>query len=551
MSPRQHQTWKQFLGTALLTSLVVTAGMAISRQFGWLESSELGLYDQFIQMRTAAGQDDRILVVGIDENDIQSRQEYPIEDGTLADALQILDAYNPRAIGVDIGRDVPQGPPEGRERMIDIISNSDRIATACVLSSLDEPGVSAAPGTDPDLIGFADFPIDPDNVVRRSILISAPGEFSLDLGEPHLCNDTDPENEVLSLSLLLSLIYLEGENIFPEQTLWGDLRLGDTVFIPLFEQTGGYASTGATDYQLMLNYRAPSDAVRQVTLTDVLEETVDPAWIEDRIVLIGYTSSIAKDVFSTPYSATTASSRSMPGVVIHAQATSQILGAVLDNRPLIQSWPELAEIAWLWAWAFLGSVVALLHRRLSLFVLLVIGLLVTVWSLCFGLFTLGLWLPLVPTIGSLGLAAVGTRLVDQANQSGYSQAIYEQIKDQLQGTATAGPNVDYLEALVRRARAIRQRRTGEELWDDEALVEVSSDPMHASFDSPEMQTVYEQIKARAYEDWESERTELEADQTQQKIARQEKRIQALIHKAKTARNGNMPTATIFEEGHDG
>ena len=551
MSSRPQQTWKQFLGTALLTSLVVTAGMAVVRQLGWLESSELGLYDQFIQMRTADSRDERILVVGIDESDIQSRQEYPIEDETLANALEILESHNPRAIGVDIGRDVPQGPPEGRERMIEILENSDRIATACVLSTLDEPGVSAAPGTDPDLIGFADFPIDPDNVVRRSILISAPGEFSLDLGETHLCNDTDPENEVLSLSLLLSLIYLEGENIFPEQTLWGDLQLGDQVFTPLFEKTGGYASTGATDYQLMLNYRAPKDAVRQVTLTEVLEETIDPSWIDDRIVLIGYTSSIAKDVFSTPYASTTASSRSMPGVIIHAQATSQILSAVLNNRPLIHSWPELAEIAWLGAWAFLGSVVAWRCRRLSVFVLLTLGLLGTVWGLCFGLFIQGLWLPLVPTLGSLGLAAVGTRLVNQANQSGYAQAIYEQIKDQLRGAATPGPNVDYLESLVRRARAIRQRRTGEELWNEEALAEVSADPMHASFDSPEVQTIYEQIKARAYEDWEAERTELEADQTHQKIARQEKRVQALIHKAKTTRNGEMPSATIFEEGQDG
>ncbi|MEM7794741.1 MAG: CHASE2 domain-containing protein [Cyanobacteria bacterium P01_C01_bin.118] len=551
MSPRQHQTWKQFLGTALLTSLVVTTGVTIARQLGWLESSELGSYDQFIQMRTSASRDDRILVVGIDENDIQSRQEYPLKDGTLADALEILDSYNPRAIGVDIGRDVPQGPPEGRKKMIDILSNSDKIVSACVLSSLDEPGVAAAPGTDPDLIGFADFPIDPDNVVRRSILISAPGEFSLELGETHLCNDTDPDNEVLSLSLLLSLIYLESENIFPEQTVWGDLRLGNTVFTPLFEKTGGYASTGATDYQLMLNYRAPSDAVHQVTLTDVLEETVDPALVKDRIVLIGYTSSIAKDIFSTPYSTTTASSRSMPGVTIHAQATSQILAAVLDNRPLIHSWPELAEIAWLWLWALLGSLVALRSRRLSLFVLLVLGLLGAVWGLCFGLFIQGLWLPLVPTLGGLGLAAIGTRLLNQANQSGYAQAIYEQLKDQLRGTPAVGPNVDYLEALVRRARAIRQQRTGADLWDETALDEVSSDPIHASFDSPEMQAIYEQIKARAYEDWESERTELEATQQQQKIYRQEKRIQALIDKAKTTRNGDMPTATIFEEVQDG
>ncbi|MEO0867604.1 MAG: CHASE2 domain-containing protein [Cyanobacteria bacterium J06642_11] len=551
MSPQQHQTWKQFFSTALLASLVVTAGLAVVRQLGWLESSELSAYDQFIQIRSPEKKDDRILVVGIDESDIQSRQEFPIADGTLADALEILDSHNPRAIGVDIGRDVPQGPPEGREKMIDILSTSDRIVTACVLSSLDEPGVAAAPGTDPELIGFADLPIDADNVVRRSILISAPGEFSLELGDTHMCNDTAPDNEVLSLSLLLSLIYLESENIFPNQTDWGDLQLGDTVFTPVFEQTGGYASTGATDYQIMLNYRAASDAVHQVTLTDVLDNTVDPALIKDRIVLIGYTSSIAKDIFSTPYSATTASSRSMPGVTVHAQATSQILAAVLDNRPLIYSWPELVEIAWLWLWALLGSGVALRNRQLSVFVLLVIALWGIIWGICFGLFFLGLWLPLIPTLGGFSLAAIGTRLLDQANQSGYTQAVYEQLKQQLNRETDAdAPNMGYLEALVRRARAIRQQRTGEEvdeIWNEATLAEVSSDPINASFDSPEAQAVYDQIKARVYADLESERSELESSQHQQQSDRQAQRIQALLQKSKIARNGHV----AVEETEDG
>ena len=294
MAPKrfQNRTWKQFLNTALLTSLVVTTGVAVIRQIGWLQENELKTYDQFIELRGADSLDERILVVGIDENDIQSRQEYPIHDDTLADVLEILDAQNPLVIGVDIGRDVPQGPPEGRQRLIDLVATSERIATACAMSSSEEPGVPATPGTDPGLIGFADFPLDPDGAVRRSILVSQPEEFALDLGISHPCNDPDPENELLSLGFLLSLIYLEAEDIFPESTPWGDIQMGNTIFTPLFEQTGGYASTGATDYQLMLNYRAATDAVRQVSLTDVLENRVDPSWINDRIVLIGYTSTM-------------------------------------------------------------------------------------------------------------------------------------------------------------------------------------------------------------------------------------------------------------------
>ena len=312
--------------------------------------------------------------------------------------------------------------------------------------------------------------------------------------------------------------------------------MGNTTFTPLFEQTGGYASTGATDYQLMLNYRAATNAVRQVSLADVLANRVDPSWIDDRVVLIGYTSSITKDVASTPYTTTTSAFRNMPGVSIHAQATSQLLSAVLDNRPLIQSWPEIVEIAWIGLWTLLGSGIALYCRRLSLFLLLIGVLLGIYWGLCFGLFLQGLWLPLVPTVISILLAAIGTRLLDQANHSGYAQAIYEQIQKQiLRCESSDSPTEkDALESLVYRARAVRQSRTGKQILDE---IDGSSHVARMMFDSPEIQTLYDQIRNQAQLDWESERIKREFNKGQQKIVLQEKRIQALINKAQKTRNG--------------
>ncbi|WP_309739748.1 CHASE2 domain-containing protein, partial [Chamaesiphon sp. OTE_20_metabat_361] len=71
-----------------------------------------------------------------------------------------------------------------------------------------------------------------------------------------------------------------------------------------------------------------------VTMSDLLDDRVDPKLIKDRIVAIGSTASSLKDEFLTPYSAGKAEDATMPGVLVHAQITSQILSAVLDNQPL-------------------------------------------------------------------------------------------------------------------------------------------------------------------------------------------------------------------------
>lgn len=506
-----------FSKTVVLTSLVLTGFVVALRHLGALEAMELDAYDRFIRMTSHEDPDERILVVGISEEDIQRRQEYPIHDGTLADVLTKLETYEPRAIGLDIGRDVPMGPSEGRSRMIEVLQESDRIIAACLLSSSTQPGVPAAPGASPDRIGFADFPEDIGGIVRRSLVVSAPTPPPVLIGEPHLCNDASPENEVLSLSFLLALVYLEEEGIVPEPTDWGEIRLRDTILHPLTTNSGGYAGIDAVDYQIMLNYRSGRDAVRQVTLTQVLEGQVEPDWIRDRVVLIGYTSQVANDILTTPFDETLEGFRGMPGVVVHAQAVSQILSAVLDQRPLIGSWPMTGEILWIWAWSLAGGTLAFYSRRLSRFVLIGAGLLIGCWGLSYFLFLQGVWVPLIPSLSLLMITAVGVSLVDRAHHSGYAQAIYEQLQAQFrkqqQGTQTA-----YLEDLVRRARAIRQRRSGE--TPDANWLSSAEDPTQLNLDDPRMQALYNQIKAQAQQDWQEEQAALQEARTEQSAAHQ-------------------------------
>uniref|UniRef100_A0ACD5GX90 CHASE2 domain-containing protein n=1 Tax=Desertifilum tharense IPPAS B-1220 TaxID=1781255 RepID=A0ACD5GX90_9CYAN len=105
--------------------------------------------------------------------------------------------------------------------------------------------------------------------------------------------------------------------------------------------------------------------------------------------------SIVKDDFYTPYSAATDAWR-MPGVVVHAQNVSQILSAVLDNRPLVWYWSEGVEILWIFAWALFGSAIALFTRRLWVYGVSIVIAIAVLYGVVYLLFLGSGWVPLVP-----------------------------------------------------------------------------------------------------------------------------------------------------------
>lgn len=411
--------------SVLLTSVVVTGLVVGVRQLGMLEGMELRAYDQLMRSRRDEGPDNRLLVVGVTESDIQSRREYPIKDDTLAQVLEKLQAYQPRAIGIDILRDVPQGTPQGRIALEKVLKQNENIIAVCKMSSADEPGTAAAPGVPEERVGFADLPLDPGGTLRRSLLLSTPTAPKVTPPIEHLCNIPDPENQIPSFSFQLALLYLEGENIEPELTRNGELKIDSTVFKRLSEKSGGYHNADAGDYRLMLNYRSPENSVKQVSISEVLDGKIEPAWVKDRIVLVGYTSANVKDDFYTPYSVGAQDSQKMPGVVVHAQNVSQILSTVLDERPLIWYWPEGNEILWILGWSLIGGILAWRVRRLWLFGLGVVVAAGVLYGACYMLFIKSAgWVPLVPPMVGLVATAVTVVLIER----GYAKAIYQGVK---------------------------------------------------------------------------------------------------------------------------
>ncbi len=401
-------TWK---GRVAVTSVVVTGLVLITRQLGFLQGLELSAYDQLLRWKPERGGDERILIVGITEEDIKSTiKEFPISDGTLAEALNKIQASKPRAIGLDIIRDVPIG--KGRNKLVEEFEQPN-LVVVCQMNEAEDPGFAPPSELPSEQIGFADFPQDIDNVYRRSFLLALPPIPEREYSSQHLCNDSESEELLYSLSLAVSILYLEEEGIEGKITEYDDLQLGETIFPFLSPNAGGYHSTDADGLQILIDYRSAKNAAKLVSLNDILTDKVDPELIRDRIILIGYEAKSSQDTFNTPYSAALKTNPRMPGVGVHAQVTSQILSAVLDNRPLIWYLPDPVEWLWILIWSALGGILALPKLKLWQVALVdgvSLGVLV---GASYGLFLLAGWIPLVPPGLALIMTSVGVILVDR------------------------------------------------------------------------------------------------------------------------------------------
>ncbi|MDX2228033.1 MAG: CHASE2 domain-containing protein [Leptolyngbyaceae cyanobacterium bins.349] len=406
-----------------VTSLTLTGAVLGLRHFGLLQGLELAAYDHFVQSQPDRGPDDRLLIVGIDEIDLQMLQEWPISDRTLAILIQRLQSYQPRVIGIDVLRDIPIEP--GRAELLTALQSTQNVIAVCKVNSKREFGAAPPPDIALENVGSADLVIDPGGILRRTLFWLTPPDAGLVI-KKHLCND--PNHSLLSFSFNAALLYLQPLQIKPELTATGELKLGTVVFSKFQAHLGGYRNADAGGYQVMLRYRSRDNAAPQVRLTDVLNGQVAPDLIRDRIVLIGYTTPQAKDDFYTPYSASQSDAQKMPGVLVHAQSVSQILSAVLDGEPLVWVWSPLMEVLWLLGWSLVGGILAWHVRHPFWFSIVVISASTTIYLVSLLVFLQGGWIPSVPAIATFMGTAVGIVLLDRFNNSSYGQTMYKTVK---------------------------------------------------------------------------------------------------------------------------
>lgn len=328
-----------------ITSLAV-AGLVIGvKQMGGWQPLELRIYDWMVRQRPEAPPDPRILIVGITEADIRDLGRVTPSDADLAEAIAILEAKNPRLIGLDMHRDVPQAP--GRDALLQVL-RSPRLITITNLGETELDRIPPPPNVPPERVGFNDIPVDQDGIVRRNLLFAS----------------TETET-FYSFALRLAIAYLEEDGISPQPSPDAEdvLQLGQAVFHPLTPHSGGYERLDDRGYQILLDYRARRQVAHTVSLHDVLTDQVPDSLIRDRIVLIGTTAPSSKDLFFTPFSPAEVEIARRPGVEIHAQMLSQFLSAAMGDRPLFTFWSNTQEWLWIFVWALTGGTLAWLVRN--------------------------------------------------------------------------------------------------------------------------------------------------------------------------------------------
>ena len=397
----------KLLRPALLGSLAITGLLLGGRQLRLLQPMELSAYDKLMQVRPALPPDPRLLIVEVTERDIMSLKSYPITDEVMTQLLSKLEQNQATAIGLDIYRDIPQ--PPGHAELLNLLKKSDRIIPICQLSDADSPGNPPPPGLPESRVGFADLTPDDNGVVRRALLFAPPPansrctidtSFSFQLARKYL------EKKGVKLDLVEQKRFKLGKGFKPEWKTQELLKLGNVLLPPLERSDGGYQNAPTGGYQLLLNYRGNAVA-RSVTISDVLNDRVDPNWIKDRVVIIGSTAPSLKDTFYTPYSSGLQSSQKMPGVEVHGQIVSQLLGTALDGRPQFWFWSEWAEILWIWGWALTGGILVRVIRHPGQLLLAEGGALAVLLGTSVVVFLGSGWIPVVAPALSLITAATG------------------------------------------------------------------------------------------------------------------------------------------------
>jgi len=392
---------RRLLRSPLAAIVVLVAAVAVGvlglRSLGIMEALELAAYDWYLRLRPGhLAADSRILLVTVTDADIRTQGRWPLPDATLAEAVEALARHSPRAIGLDIYRDIPV--PPGTETLEATLRRHENVVVVTkfgggAAESISAPKVLAGS----DRVGFNDIVVDPGGIVRRGLLFVDDGGTTAS-----------------SFAFRLALLYLRVEGVTPKPDSVDAslLRLGPTTIRPLETNDGGYVGVDARGYQFLLDFHGGRGAFAAVSLTDLLAGRADPGLIRDRIVLFGVTAEGVKDFFYTPYSRSFTDAYHTPGIAVHAHIASQLLRMGLGATAPMKTATDWQEILWIVAWAGVGGAVGFVARSPWRFALGVGGGLVAVGAIDYGAFIGRWWLPLVPPAATwLVSAAVVTAYV--------------------------------------------------------------------------------------------------------------------------------------------
>lgn len=359
-------------------AVVITAPILLLRFSGLLQGLEWNLLDRFFCWRSLEAPDERIAIVTIDESDLTKIGQWPIPDRILAEAIAKIKAQNPRAIGLDLYRNLPVEP--GHSDLVKLFQSTPNLFG---IEKVVEPRIASPPPlSQRHQVGFSDQVLDSDGKIRRALL-----SVSLSNSDARY-----------SLAVRLAVQYLQAEGINLEPLEDERVRLGKAIFKRFEGNDGGYIRANSGGYQILLNFRGSQTTFPRFSIEQVLKDRVPFNSFRSRIVIIGTTAESLNDFFYTPYSNDLFGFPDrMAGVTLHANIISQMLGAALDGRPLLQVWADPLEWLSILAWAGVGAAVSWCLKSPTVVIITILLASGGILAGYYLAFLWGWWLPAVPS----------------------------------------------------------------------------------------------------------------------------------------------------------
>ena len=269
----------------------------------FIESLDLLIFDIVTSLSIRKSTPNKhISIIGISETDLK-KYKWPIDDKYLCEAIKKIQQFEPKAIGIDIYRDIGIG--DKKQCLIDLINNTRNLVS---IYSIVE-NIEAIPQSPKEQIAYNDIILDKDRVVRRDLL--------------HVSSKSERE---VSLPMRLTEIYLQNNNIYREIESLNPNKW-------LNKNSGGYINVDSSGYQSLLSYKSIFN-YKQYTLDEILNNNFAPTYIKDKVVILGSTAESLKDFYEVPLSKTIISDSfyQVPGVIIHAIRTNSLINLFETNN---------------------------------------------------------------------------------------------------------------------------------------------------------------------------------------------------------------------------
>jgi adenylate cyclase len=297
-SPHGFRAWAIIAGLSLL----ITALMTAAERQSLLDGSNLQAYDWIVRLQRGEASRPNVFNIDFDEDSVRRFSAFPIPRLLLADIINKVAAGKPSVIGLDVILDIPRVPADDA-RLAHVIDDAGNVVIISEygfgVNRRNEPlpiFQQAAAG-----VAFADLPTDADGAVRRMFL-----------------RVTTTDYKALSLPVAVADLF-SGQHLRPggaDFLLFGSRRL------PL----------ATTHPDTALIHFHPSSPTPVIPVEALLSNDFNASIFQGKIVLVGQSSEMGKDLFTTPVTradVTIAGRNLLSGTEIHGAAIESLLAGNL------------------------------------------------------------------------------------------------------------------------------------------------------------------------------------------------------------------------------